>query len=195
MKEMKRVTVFFVLLLSCFAIISCGQTNDVHRLTQAAEQGDADAQYKLGMCYLSGLGVAQDSAEAAKWLRKAAEQGDAYVQFNLGMCYYNGLGVPQDYAEAAKWWRKAAEQGDADAQSRLGECYHYGEGVAQDYAEAAYWFHKAAEQGDADGQYRLADLYYYKFYQQDKAVKLYKAAARQGHKEAQKTLITLGEEW
>ena len=88
-----------------------------------------------------------------------------------------------------------AEQGDAEAQYNLGVSYYNGEGVAQDYAEAAYWFHKAAEQGNAYGQYGLADLYYYKFYQQDKALELFKAAARQGHKEAQKTLITLGEEW
>ena len=128
-------------------------------------------------------------------LKKKAEQGDADAQYNLGLSYYTGLGVAQDYAEAVKWWRKAAEQGVAYAQNNLGTCYYNGEGVAQDYAEAAYWFHKAAEQGNAYGQYGLADLYYYKFYQQDKALELFKAAARQGHKEAQKTLITLGEEW
>ena len=42
---------------------------------KAAEQGDAEAQYKLGGCYLDGEGVARDKTEALKWWRKAAEQG------------------------------------------------------------------------------------------------------------------------
>ena len=43
---------------------------------KAAEQGDAAAQYNLGIMYEEGTGVKQDFAEAAKWYRKAAEQGD-----------------------------------------------------------------------------------------------------------------------
>ncbi len=38
-----------------------------------AEQGDAGAQYNLGLMYREGQGVSQDDAEAAKWYRKAAE--------------------------------------------------------------------------------------------------------------------------
>ncbi len=41
----------------------------------AAEQGDAQAQLNLGVCYWNGNGVAKDYAEAVKWFRKAAEQG------------------------------------------------------------------------------------------------------------------------
>jgi len=43
---------------------------------KAAEQGDAGAQFNLGMMYAEGEGIEQDNAEAVKWLRKAAEQGD-----------------------------------------------------------------------------------------------------------------------
>ena len=39
-----------------------------------AEQGDAVAQYNLGLMYKNGWGVTQDYAEAVKWYRKAAEQ-------------------------------------------------------------------------------------------------------------------------
>lgn len=38
---------------------------------KAAEQGFADAQYMLGLCYC----VKQDKPEAVKWLQKAAKQG------------------------------------------------------------------------------------------------------------------------
>jgi len=80
---------------------------------EAANQGDTEAQYNLGLMYAHGDGLKQDYAEAEKWYRKAAEQGDADAQHNLGLIYQNGEGVMQDYTEAAKWYRKAAEQGDA----------------------------------------------------------------------------------
>ncbi len=85
-----------------------------------AEQGDAAAQFALGVMYDNGLGVTQDYAEAVKWYRKAAEQGNAGAQYNLALMYSKGLGVTQDYAEAARWYRKAGEQGNATAQYILG---------------------------------------------------------------------------
>lgn len=44
-------------------------------LRAAAEQGDASAQYNLGLMYLEGQGVKQDNAEAYAWIRTAAAQG------------------------------------------------------------------------------------------------------------------------
>ncbi len=41
------------------------------------EQGDAYAQFLLGVIYEIGRGVTKDESEAVKWYRKAAEQGDA----------------------------------------------------------------------------------------------------------------------
>ena len=51
--------------------------------TPLAEQGDADAQYNLGLMYEQGWGVSQDYRTAVKWYTLAAEQGDAYAQTNL----------------------------------------------------------------------------------------------------------------
>ena len=77
-------------------------------LQAKAEQGDADAQITLGVCYAKGLGVPQDFAEALKWYRLAAGQGHAEAQFNLGVMYHTGKGVPQDYVEAHKWFNLSA---------------------------------------------------------------------------------------
>ena len=44
-------------------------------LRAAAEHGNAEAQYDLGLMYLEGLGVKQDNAEAYAWIRTAAAQG------------------------------------------------------------------------------------------------------------------------
>ncbi len=75
-----------------------------------AEQGNANAQFFLGLMYGNGLGVPQDYAKAQQWWRKAAGQGDATAQFNLGFMYSNGRGVPQDYAQAHMWFNLAASR-------------------------------------------------------------------------------------
>src|SRR5580700_10170024 len=51
----------------------------------AANQGQAEAQYNLGMLYWKGLGVASDPEEAFRWLRLAADQGQADAQFQVGL--------------------------------------------------------------------------------------------------------------
>src|SRR5437660_1796183 len=80
-------------------------------LRPLADQGDAQAQYNLGVMYDDGQGVPQNDAEAMKWYRKAAEQGEDRAQNNLASMYASGQGVPQNYAEAMKWFRRAADQG------------------------------------------------------------------------------------
>ena len=60
-----------------------------------AEQGDARAQYNVGVMYDNGIGVPENVAEADIWYRLASEQGDARAQSNLGVMYDNGCGVPK----------------------------------------------------------------------------------------------------
>ena len=71
---------------------------------KAADQGNASAQYNLGLMYWRSQGVPQDYAAAVSWYRKAADQGHADAQFNLGIMYEEGQGVPQDYAQAHMWF-------------------------------------------------------------------------------------------
>ncbi len=131
----------------------------MEELKLAAEQGDAEAQFRLGQMYYEGEGVPQDNAEAFKWYRMVAEQGDASAQYRLGWMYHSGKGVPQDYAEAVRWYRTAAEQGHANAQFILGFMYENGEGIPQGDVEAVKWFRMAAEQGIALAQYSLGEMY------------------------------------
>ena len=116
-----------------------------------AEQGDADAQFRLGRLYGKGQGVPQSCTEAAKWYRKAAEQGHVEAQLRLGVMYDEGRGVPQDDTESAHWLRLAAEQGEPNAQFLLGAMYFKGQGVPQNLARAHMWVDLAAfrSQGEA----------------------------------------------
>ena len=104
----------------------------IEKLLLAAEQGDASAQFNLGVMYADGEGVPQNYSEAVRWYRLAAEQGDASAQFNLGIMYANGEGVPQDYSEAMRWFQLAAEQGDASATGVQTELHEAGSSLALD---------------------------------------------------------------
>jgi TPR repeat protein len=79
----------------------------VRLLGPLAEQGDAAAQYNLGVIFAFGHGVPQNLPLAATWYRKSADQGVSDAQYNLGFMYEKGLGVPHDCAEAAKLYRLA----------------------------------------------------------------------------------------
>ena len=89
------------------------QTEDcqISDLRSKAEQGDAEAQYNLGMLYYEGHGVTQDYATARHWWEQAAAHGNASAQFRLGVLYQKGRGVPQDDTTAREWFEKSAVQG------------------------------------------------------------------------------------
>jgi len=82
---------------------------------QAADQGDAGAQYNLGLMYNDGQGVTSNRKEAAKWFQKAAEQGFAKAQDILGLMYSNGKVVPRDYILAYMWFNLAGINGEPDS--------------------------------------------------------------------------------
>ena len=113
-----------------------------------AEQGDAQAQYHVGLLYHKGRGVSQDDAQARKWYAKAAAQGQAKAQFSLGTLYFNGEGGPKDYQQALRWFRLLANQKEALAQTKLGIMYDDGEGVPKDKVKAYMWISLAATNGD-----------------------------------------------
>lgn len=131
----------------------------VRLLTPLAEAGHLEAQYRLGLMYGNGHGVAQDQRTASEWFDKATAALDEGAQFNLGVMYYQGQGLPRDPLEAARWFRKAAERGDLQAQFNLALMYQNGEGVGRDPAEATRWYEQAATQGLKEAQLALGAIY------------------------------------
>lgn len=87
------------------------------KLRQAAEQGDAEAQYDLAYLYYKAgtdpaiSGVTQSDKLAAHWYRRAAEQGHARAQYNMAVLHLHGKGVERDAVEAYAWLLEAAENG------------------------------------------------------------------------------------
>ena len=131
----------------------------VRLLRPLAEQGEAQAEEKLGRMYQRGKGVPKNFERAVQWYQKAAEKGDAAAQGRLGFLYRVGAGVPRDLKLAKKWYGLAAEQGNPLAQVGLGYMLMDGSGDKPDIVAAAGWFTKAAEHGDALAMLALGTLY------------------------------------
>ena len=127
------------------------------KLKAAAEKGHKKAQYRVGLCYDKGRGVAEDDVQAVAWYRKSADQGFAKAQNQLGKCYKNGEGIAKDEKKAADLFMKAARQENADGMYQLAKCYLTGTGVAKDEAKARSWVRKAVKD-EEDGDEIRADI-------------------------------------
>ena len=153
---------------------------------EQANEGDADAQYGVGIKYLKGQGVKQDRKEAIHWLKQAAtsghegaqdklqrmqdqqkqfkkllgkaEAGDLKAQYEVGIMYLKGKGVETDGRKARSWIGKAAERGVNKAVTRLGILYYKGEGGAKDYRQALKLF-KGVSSDSVLAQYYLGEMY------------------------------------
>ncbi|MFT3666358.1 tetratricopeptide repeat protein [Piscinibacter sp.] len=83
---------------------------------------DPRAAFDLGMRFLRGDGVRQDSHQAIRWLRQAGERGELRAQAALGRIYLSGLQeMGSDPAEAERWLSIAAERGDKESARLLPE--------------------------------------------------------------------------
>jgi TPR repeat protein len=95
-------------------------------LRTCAEQGNAVAQFSLGVMYAYGDGVPQDDVDA---------------QLALGYMYSAGEGVPEDFVLAYMWYDIAAAGGGEGAQSskEILESYMTREQIAEGQRMSTEW--------------------------------------------------------
>src|SRR6202043_1330064 len=135
---------------------------------RSAKAGIADADYRVGCCYLEGAGVPASRIEGGRWLQRAAGHGHVEAQTLLGGLCVHGLagavngarperlfaeeepGEP-DFAAARKWARQAAEAGSAKAQAVLGYLLTCGPEEMRDLEEAHRWYQRSAAAGCPEG--------------------------------------------
>jgi localization factor PodJL len=126
----------------------------VKYLTQAAEKGQAVAQYRLGTLYERGQGVTADPAKASHWYELSAAQGNRKAMHNLAVFYAS----KKDMANAARWFAKAATLGLSDSEFNLAVLYERGDGVPQSLVDAFKWYSIAATAGDVESKARVGVL-------------------------------------
>jgi len=101
--------------------------NATHWYRKAAEQGDAEGEYLLGIMFLTGQGVPENTDSTVYWLQKSAYQNERpasqWAQRELGYMYEKGDQITSNLEQAIMWYQKAARQGNKDAREdckRLG---------------------------------------------------------------------------
>jgi TPR repeat protein len=163
-------------------------------MLEAAEQGDSEAQFRVGVAYRRGRGVGS-VALSVLWLQRAVGQGHVFAGSQLGELYLLGRGLDRSPERAEPLIRRAADDGYRRAQNTLGFMYEYGAGVPIDYSAAVQWYRRSAEQGDMNGRYNLGRLYYDGLgvtRNRSEAFRWLAQAAEQGQKHAlQKVVVML----
>lgn len=116
-------------------------------LDMAAELGNAEAMFTLGVYYMEGYGCDQDVNESAKYMYRAARRRHPEAQYAYGDMLSQGWGVEQDEVKAIKWFSDAAQNGVVEAMYRLGEIYEQGLGTPVDLDAAQKWYEAACTKG------------------------------------------------
>lgn len=114
---------------------------------QAAIQGNAYAEARLGNLYAHGIGVPANQTLAFDWRVKAAYRGEVEAQLEVGKMYQDGVGVGRDVDQAIYWYRRAATEGSAEASRLAGKLQRYGNDAEVTQAASRSLFEKAAKRG------------------------------------------------
>lgn len=109
----------------------------------AAKQGNINAQFYVGKCLSSGLGVIKNLKVAMECYKIAASQGHVEALFELGQIYEEA-GTPNI---SFVYYKQAADKGHAKAQYKVGVAYNEGKGVPEDLKLAKHYSQLATAQG------------------------------------------------
>lgn len=121
-----------------------------YRYKKAAELGNIDGMYNLGLYYLNDLFVEQNDETALYWLEKAANNGHSDAANDIGVYYHNSKNLRGKHSKAIKWYKRGAELGNKYSQCNLGWHYEYGMACEVDLSLAKKYYELSAEQGFED---------------------------------------------
>jgi len=152
-------------------------------MRQAAEQGNSEAQFLLGVSFYTNNRNDRDFQKAFSWFLKSANQDYPLAQSMVGRCYIGATGVTWDLEKGIAWLRKAvttgdnnvagtlqsveklqtqflkAEQGDIEALFWSGLDSMGGSIFPTDIPQGIRLLTEAAEKGHFGAKRHLADLY------------------------------------
>jgi uncharacterized protein len=178
----------------------------------AARRGDAEAQFRVGCCYLEGKGVPVSRVEAIRWLERAALQRHLDAKLFLATLMLQGFGaspesavatgrpaaglfhpdaMPRDFTAAAKWARHAALRGSPEGQAIFAYILSNGPDSLRNQEEAHLWYERAAAGGSANGKFGYALSLAQRSsspVDREKIAELVRGAAEAGHVVAARTL-------
>ncbi|XP_075005355.1 LRP2-binding protein isoform X2 [Calonectris borealis] len=109
--------------------------------SEACGNGNLESQGALGVMYLCGHGICQNTKAALECLREAAERGNIYAQGHLVEYYYNR----KFYSTAAAVAKRITENDDIDMLAKITDCLPTY--VAKGAAMAAFYLARCLQLG------------------------------------------------
>ena len=129
---------------------------------QAAEEGDADGLYYMGVYYGTGDVVSQDYKKSVDYFLQAADKGHLDAVFQLGVYYMFGFGVKKDIHKAVKLFELAAANDHCEAAVWAGQIYERGDyGVKANPKKAFNLYMIAAKQDHEEAMWYVIQSYLY----------------------------------
>ena len=136
--------------------------NDFADWKQAAEEGDADGLYYMGVCYGTGDVVSQDYKKSITYLEQAAQKGHLDAIFQLGVYHMFGFGVEKNIRQALKYFELAADNDHCEAAAWAGQIYERGtDGVQVNHKKAFDLYMIAAKQDHEEAMWYVIQGYLY----------------------------------
>ena len=159
---------------------------------RAAKAGFPSAMLKYGDMIAAGEVEGKGSDDALVWIKKSAAADCPEALYRLGMWNLHGIGTEKDPGLAAELFSSGAQFEHPNCQYELGMLFLQKDGpIAKDEKAAFFWFNRAASHGSAPAQRQLAVCYengYGCDIDLEKALVLYREAARNGDVEARQRL-------
>ncbi|NXO69303.1 LR2BP protein, partial [Phainopepla nitens] len=107
----------------------------------ACDNGSLESQGALGIMYLYGQGICQNTTAALEHLRKAAELGNTYAQGHLVEYYY----TRKFYTKAIALAKRATQNDDIDVLAKKTDCHPTY--IAKGAAMAAFYLARCLQMG------------------------------------------------
>ena len=108
-------------------------------LKKAAELGNAEAQYNLGVSLEGGYGVEKDEALAFVWYLKSAEQGYNDGLYKMMMAHATGKNAEMNYTKAFEYALECSENDDPTCMLNVVSCYIDGIGTDRNLDKMLEW--------------------------------------------------------
>ena len=138
-----------------------GYVKVVELLTASAQSGNRDAMYELGVCYMNGEGVRNDSLKTEELWKKAAALGNVDAMVALGAAYRGGKGIPENPKGCFEMYKAAAEADSSAGYLHLGICYFNGTGTEANIEKAIECVQKSEDMGNSDAKMLLKRMQRY----------------------------------
>ena len=127
-------------------------------LRAKANDGDARAQYRLGLHWIKKEKNQNNYLKAATWFKLAAVQGLKEAQYSLGVLYDTGVGLEKDENQAFLWYHAAANHHHPMAQFNIATFYLERENGKDDFENALRWFELASKNGVDEAAHNVSIL-------------------------------------